>query len=474
MMPQPAHSPSGLSVTFWGAAQAVTGSMHLVEAGGHRLLLDCGAVRGPRSHGRPHATAFPFEPDEIEAVVVSHAHIDHCGNLPGLVRRGFTGPLYCTAATRDLVALMLANSARIEEENAFVGEVVGQPGHTEAQPFFTRRDVSQMIRQCVTLSYGETRAIGPGIQLQLLNAGHILGSAIVSLFFTDGSATRRLTFTGDLGRRSPALLRSPAPLPPADLLISESTYGGRALDSPEQAAEALEAVVRDTVARGGKVLIPSFSLGRAQVVVHALERALHDGRLPDVPILVDSSSAADITAVYRNYPELLDDETQDRLQRGEYFLDGPAIRYVRSSEESREWSTRPGPCVIIAPGGMCEGGRIVGHLKQHIDDPRCSIVLVNYQAPHTPGRQLLERKPTVRFHGRKWNKWADVVYLAGFSGHADHDDLLAALTPLAGPTARVRLVHGEPEQAAALARDLRRYGVADVAIPARGETVFVP
>lgn len=453
------------TLTFWGAARSVTGSMHLVEHAGQQILLDCGTIRSPRHPGHPEPAGFPFAPESLAAAVVSHAHMDHCGNLPALVRQGFRGPVYCTPATRDLLALVLAHSARIQEDEAHVAQVVAGPLRGDASPRFRRGDVARLLEQCVALPYDERREIAEGVELHFADAAHILGSAMVGLTFGTNGAARRLTFTGDLGRFGSFLLRDPSAVPDADLLVSESTYGGRALDSVAQARAALEDVVRRTIGRGGKVLIPAFSLGRTQVVLFALQEAMRAGRLPSVPVYVDSPLAADIVEVYRRHPPALH---PDALS----CLDGGTVHYLRTPDESRAASESGEPAILIAPSGMCEGGRILHHLKRHIDDPRCTVVLVNYQAPHTPGARLLERGPTVRFHGKKWNKWADVVYLAGFSGHADHGDLIRLLGRLSRQT-RVRLVHGEPAQAEALGAALRTEGFGDVAIPERGCSVPV-
>lgn len=467
------HRGQAPSVTFWGAARSVTGSMHLVEAAGRKVLLDCGLTRSHSHEERLRNQRFPFAPTELDAVVVSHAHTDHGGNLPALVRQGYRGPIYCTPATRDLLAVMLGSSARIQEEEAFIRGVIGKEGDEGARWYSTRGDVAQVVQQCVPLAYDEVREVLPGVRLRLVDAGHILGSAMVALVVDRPGGESHLVFTGDLGRRGALLVRDAAPLPPADLLVCESTYGGRVLPSPAAAVEALDDVVRRTIERDGKVLVPTFSLGRMQVVVDCLQQAMRAGRVPEVPIYVDSPVAAALAEVYRRYPDALRDDVGERLRQGAELLDGRTIRHLRDVEESKELPTRREPYVLLAPGGMCEGGRILQHLKHHIDDPRCTILLVNYQAPHTPGRQLLERGPTVRFHGKKWNKWADVVYLPGFSGHADHHDLLAYLAPLAGRACRVRLVHGEAEHAEELAQSLREQGYPDVAIPHRGDTARV-
>ncbi len=469
------YSPGGCpgpTVTFWGAAQSVTGSMHLVEVGGRRILLDCGRSPGPLADSRRRTASFPFHPYEIDAVILSHAHMDHSGNLPQLVRQGFAGPIYCTPATRDLVAVMLGNSARFQEEDARVLRILDRDGDDgAAQSLASREDVHRAVRQCVPVPYGETREVVPGVTVRFAEAGHILGSAMVALTFRVGDRERRVTFTGDLGRRGLPLLRDPAPVPEADLIICECTYGGRVHESIDRMADALVEVVKRTVARGGRVLVPAFSLGRTQIVVSCLEEAIRAGRLPPVPIYVDSPLAADVADVYRGHPECLDEKSTRRLAGGDDPLDGSRVCYVRDADQSKELAEGREPCVIVAAGGMCEGGRILRHLKQHIDDPRCSVVLVSYQAPHSLGRRLLEPRPTVRFHGRDWNLWADVIDLNGFSGHADRNDFLDFLGPLAGRTKHVRLVHGEPEQAEALAEALRQRGFGDVAIPEPGEKV---
>jgi metallo-beta-lactamase family protein len=457
----------GPAVTFWGAAQRVTGSMHLVEVAGHKLLLDCGLYLGSRTETRRQHQPFPFHPPDIEGVILSHAHVDHCGNLPHLVRQGFTGPIYCTPATRDLLSLMLADSARIQDEDAFVRGVVGQDEEADV-PHSFREDAQRVLRQCIAVPYGRVQEVNDFARFRLLEAGHILGSAMVALSARWDGREVTLAFTGDLGRAALKFLRPPDPLPAADLLLCESTYGGRVHEPVGQMVERLGAVVRQTVERGGKVLIPAFSLGRTQVVVHYLQEGIRTGRLPRVPLVVDSPLAADIAEVYRRYPEFLSPEYTPRDHS-----DLQEVHYVRSAEESKELAARREPYLLVTSGGMCEGGRIVRHLPHHIDDPRCTLVLVSYQAPHTLGRRLLARGPTVHFRGRKWNKWIEVVEFPGFSGHADHGEILAFLKPLAGRVPRVRLVHGEVEQAGALAGGLREQGFADVEVPGLGETVHL-
>jgi metallo-beta-lactamase family protein len=460
----------GLSVTFYGAAHAVTGSMHLVEAAGRRVLLDCGLLRSPGHEYCPCGSHFPFAPDEIDAVVLTHAHMDHCGALPVLVRHGFAGPIYCTAPTRDLLGLVLANSGRIHEEEAFVESVVGRAVQSEAVPRYTRIDARQTVEQCVALEYGQAQTVGPDLGFRLADAGHILGSAMVTLHTGGMGSESSLTFTGDLGRPGSPVLPDAAPVPAADLILSECTNGDRVLEALPEAAAQLENWVRRTVERGGKVLIPAFSLGRTQLLLYYLEEARRSGRVPPVPVFVDSQLAADIAEVHRRYPQYLRPGIAVRsgVSNGAH---GPCIRYVRDTEEHHALLTCREPCVILAPSGMCQGGRILGHIKENLDDPRCTIILVSYQAPHTLGHRLLQRGPTIRFHGKKWNRWADIIKLSGFSGHPDRDELQAHLGPLAGANPKVRLVHGDVAAAEELAAALRARGFSDVEVPDRGETV---
>jgi metallo-beta-lactamase family protein len=419
-------------------------------------------MRGLLQESRARNRHFPFEPAAIDAVVLSHAHVDHSGNLPNLVRQGFRGPVFCTPATRDLIAVMLSDSARIQEETSLVEESVGAAWPSDHGPLYTQAHVLQTLRQCVAIPYEQPHTMLPDVQLRFLDAGHILGSAVVILTIRLGARDYRITFTGDLGRRGLPFLREPSLVPAADLLISESTYGGRTHDTVENMAAKMGAVVRRTAARGGKVLIPAFSLGRTQLVLHYLRRWMADGMLPTLPLYVDSPLAARIADIYRKYP--------DSLRAGD---DGPPVQVIHTHEEAQQLLALRAPYIVVASGGMCDGGRIMPYLRQFLDDPRTSIVLVSYQAPYSLGAKLLEHKPTVRFHGRTWNKWADVVELNGFSGHADRNDFLALLGPAAAATGRVRLVHGEVAQAEALASSLRQHGFRDVRVPERNETVAV-
>jgi metallo-beta-lactamase family protein len=359
---------------------------------------------------------------------------------------------------------MLADTARIQEENASVDAVVAGPNRPLDRAHVTREDVARTVQHCVAVEYDQPHPLGDTIEFRFIDAGHILGSAMVHVGVSDAAGDYRLTFSGDLGRRGLPFLRDTDAVPPCDLLICESTYGGRRHDSRDEMVAKLAAVMHRTAERGGKVLIPAFSLGRTQLVLFYLRRWMALGRLPRLPIYADSPLAMTIGQVYDQHPAAFQVAASP---------DDPSVHFVASFDESQELTQQKGSCVIVASGGMCEGGRIVGHLKQHLDDPRTSVVLVSYQAPGSLGARLLERKPTVRFHGRNWNKWAEVVELNGFSGHADHDDLTDYLDPLVGTARQVRLVHGELHAAQALADSLLNHGFDDVGIPAQGQTVVV-
>jgi metallo-beta-lactamase family protein len=464
----PAHR--GPIVTFWGAAQMVTGSMHLLESGSTKVLLDCGLYQGRREESRQRNAQFPFHVRQIAAVLVSHAHIDHCGNLPSLVRHGFVGPIFCTPATRDLLAVMLADSAKIQEEDAAYLNIQRNYPEPSIEPLYTRYDVDRVLSQVVAIDYDRPREVRRGLTFKFLEAGHVLGSAMIHVTIDNGKP-HTLTFTGDLGRRSLPLLRHTAPIPPAEVLVCESTYGNRTHEPIAVTAAKLYDAINRTIDRGGKVLIPAFSLGRTQLVIHFIHKGILENRIPRIPVYVDSPLAADITGVYETHPDALDDEGRQMLADGVGILGGDVVTYIREFEDSIRISRRPDPAIVIASSGMCDAGRILHHLKEHVDDPRCTIILVSYQAYGTTGRRLIEKSPTVKFLGREWNKWIEVVHLDGFSGHADRADFLAYLGPLAGEVGKVRLIHGEREQAESLAEALREIGFPDVGVPGPGDVV---
>lgn len=449
----------------------VTGSMHLIEHNGRKVLLDCGMYQGRREEARLRNAEFPFPPSSLSGVFISHAHIDHCGNVPTLVRLGYDGPIFVTAATYDLMKVMLADSARIQEEDAAYLNIRREYAEPLIEPLYSHRDVDAALHQCEIVGYGEERELGSDFRFRFDEAGHVIGSGMIHLKLQSEHKTHRISFTGDLGRRNIPLLRPSAPVPEADLLVCESTYGNRIHKNIDETVEQLYAIINRTFERGGKVLIPAFSLGRCQLILHYVDQGIREGKIPARTLYVDSPLAGRVMNVYRKHPEALTDEARDAVTDRTSFLHSEHIHFVEDFDESLAISGRSDPCVIIAASGMCDAGRIQHHLKNHIDDPRSTVVLVSYQAPGTVGRRLLDNNPTVRFMGKDWNKWIDVVHLDGFSAHADQDDFRAYLQPLAGKVAKVRLIHGEREQAEALAAMLLEMGFPDVSIPEPGEAL---
>ena len=457
------------TVTFWGAARTVTGTQHLLEADGNRILLDCGLYQGRRDEARVRNSTFPFDPKSIDGVILSHAHIDHCGNLPNLVKQGFHGPIFCTPATADLLEIMLLDSAHIQEEDA---DWLNRKRHVQprAEPLYRAADVADTLRLTRKVGYGMDQHIGSGIDLHFVDAGHLLGSAMVSLTFKNGKA---LTFTGDLGRRGLPILRDPGAVPPGDVLISESTYGDRIHPPVAELADDLAAIVQRTAARGGRVLIPAFALGRTQAVLYYLHQLMQADRLPDIPVYVDSPLAANATEIFQLHPECFDAETGKLLRDHPDLFGNRRVEYTRTVAESKRLNESKRPCIVIAASGMCENGRIRHHLKNHIEDARNMVAIIGFQAPDTLGRRLVERQPKVKILDGWYDLRAEVVTLNGFSSHADRNDFLAFLAPVAGRAKKTRLVHGEPGPAAALAAALRDAGFADVAVPDRGESVTI-
>jgi metallo-beta-lactamase family protein len=467
------YAQTAPTFTFWGAAGNVTGSMHLLKVQGRDYLLDCGLHHGRSLEARLRNSRFPFHPQQIRAVLLSHAHIDHCGNLPTLVRHGFRGPIYCTPATADLLPVMLTDAARIQEEDAAFLNHARHFVEPLIEPLYTQRDVEWTLKHVQAVPYEQDTQVGPHVRFRFLEAGHILGAAVIQLFIDGPRREHQVVFSGDLGRRGLPLLRPTAPLPPADLLVCESTYGDRRHPSFPETVERFYQIIRDTVQRGGKVLVPAFSLGRIQLIIHVLQTGLRQQAFPRIPIYVDSPLAQQVAQVYRQHTNCLAPEIAQAIRQGHGLLGGDGIRYVDDFQLSLRLASQPGPAIIIASSGMCDAGRIQHHLKQLIDDPRCTLVLVSYQAEGTLGRRLLEPRPTVTFQGRTWNKWIDIVHLDGFSAHADQEDFEAYLRPRVGQIGKIRLIHGERSQAEVLAERLRQLGFPDVQVPWPGDQVVL-
>ncbi len=463
-----------MDIEFVGAAQTVTGSMHLVHSEHATVLLDCGLFQGRRRESNARNRHLPLPVHEIDAVVLSHAHIDHSGALPLLVKQGYEGPIYATHATRDLCAAMLLDAAMIQAADARYlnrhiarGEIDSDP----VDPLFDQADALEALERFVAIPYHRTFEVARGVRVTLFDAGHVLGSAIVALDVDEGPGSRRLVFTGDLGRRNMPILRDPEVVPGADVLISESTYGDRLHDPIEKMDDDLAETIRRTFARGGKVIIPAFALERAQEVVFALKSLRRRNALPPIPVYIDSPLTVKITEVFRTHPECFDEEARAMMLAHDSPFDFDGLRYVDDVEDSRRLSSRDDPAVIISASGMCEAGRVLHHLRSTIEDERNTVLIVGFQAQHTLGRRLVERRDKVKVFGVDRDRRAEVVVLNGFSAHADRDDLRAYTRAVAerGSLAGVALVHGELKAQSALRQSLLDDGAARVVIPEAGD-----
>ncbi len=466
-----------MRLTFHGAAQEVTGSLHLIEVNGQRILLECGLFQGRREETYRRNLNFPFDAASIDAVVLSHAHIDHSGNLPNLVKQGFTGNIWCTAATRNLSTYMLMDSGYIQEKDVeYVNRKRAQEKLPPLDPIYTRADAEATFDQMISVGLNRPVPIGDGVTLTFYNAGHILGAAHVLLEIDERTSGQswRVLFSGDIGRKNSSLLHDPEPPREVDVVIMESTYGDRQHEDRARARRTLRDVVNETSRRSGKVIIPAFAVGRTQEIVYALNQLDADGDIPDLPVFVDSPLAVNATDVFRMHPEAWRDDVRKFLledNRRSPF-DFPNVEYVREVRRSKQLNAMPGPAVIISASGMAESGRILHHLKNNIEYAQNTILLVSFMAQDTLGRKLKDGMRRVRIFGEEYDVRAHVASIDGYSAHADQDELLewaASFDP--GRLQQVILVHGEPGPMNVLASKLQRAGVRQVATPQRGESL---
>ena len=442
-----------------GAAQTVTGSKHIIEVNGKRIMLECGLFQGKRQKTYDYNLNFDFDPQSIDAVILSHAHIDHSGNLPNLVKKGFKGQIFATHATRDLAEIMLKDSGHIHEYDAgYVNKKRRKQGLPQVEPLYTIRDAERTIPLFTPIPYDQPFEPVPGVAARFIEAGHILGSAAILLDLEEARNKVRLWFSGDIGRPDMPLLRDPV-LPVdygVDYLVMECTYGDRPHDDISRAFEEFQAVVERTIRRGGKVIIPAFSVGRTQTLVYCLNELMSAGDLPKVPVIVDSPLAVAASDIYRRHPECFDQETWDFITKYRApALDFDQLTYTRSVEESKALNERKEPMIIISASGMVEAGRILHHIKNNIDDERNTILIVSWQAPYTLGRRLAERQRNVRIFGEDYYRRAAVETINGLSAHAGQALLVDYARSVAGQAKRVILIHGEPVAAAALQEKLR-------------------
>jgi metallo-beta-lactamase family protein len=465
-----------MQINFDGAAQTVTGSQYLLNINSHRLLLECGFFQGRRQESYERNSNFPFEPCRVDTVILSHAHIDHSGNLPNLIKQGYQGSIYATSATADLANIMLMDSGHIQEDDAeFVNKKNLKRGDPPILPLYTQEQAAQVKKYFQVVDYDQPFEPVPGVRARLLDAGHILGSAAVVMDIEEKGRKLRLWFSGDIGRRKLPLLRDPIMPDWADYMMMECTYGDKPHRDPELAYEELRQVVWRTLERRGKVIIPAFAVGRTQEIVYALHQMIESRLLPSVPVYVDSPLAVNATDIFKMHPECFDKETKAFIKADKYHnaLGFDRLTYTRSVDESKALNDRKDPMIIIAASGMAETGRILHHLRNNIGNPKNTILIVSWQAPYTLGRRLADREKRVRIYGEEFEVKAEVATIGGLSAHAGQDFLAEYAMQVKGRVKQVFLIHGESTPAEALSEKLVEAGMEKPFYPERGESIEV-
>ncbi|WP_322508209.1 MBL fold metallo-hydrolase [Anaerolinea sp.] len=459
-----------MNIRILGAAQTVTGSQHLLEINGARVLLECGLFQGRRADTYTRNRNFPFNPRRLDAVILSHAHIDHSGNLPNLVKQGFEGPIYATPATAELAEIMVRDSAHIQEADAeYLNKKRLRRGELPIEPLYTRADAEAVSPLFVPVPYNQPFEPAPGVHARFVDAGHILGSAGVILDLEENGTRRRVWFSGDIGREKLPLLKDPVLPENADYLLMECTYGDKPHRDPEAAYAEFREVALRTFERGGKVIIPAFAVGRTQEIVYSLNRMISEGDLPSVPVYVDSPLAVNASEVFMKHLELFDEETRQFIREHRHpALDFPTLTYIRDVEESKALNGLPGPMVIISASGMAETGRILHHLKNNLEDPRNTVMIVSWQAPDTLGRRLADREFKVKIFGETYIRRAEVATIGGLSAHAGQDMLLKYALASRRSLRGITLVHGEETAANALREKIVEAGFSKVEYPQSG------
>lgn len=462
-----------MKIHFDGAAQTVTGSQHLLEINGHRLLLDCGLFQGHRKDFYERNLNFKYDPPSIDAAILSHAHVDHCGNFPNLIKKGFSGPIYTTPATAKLADVVIRDSGHIQEADAeYVNKKHARRGEPPVEPLYTLEDAAQVVNYFKPVEYATPTPILPGVTLTLVEAGHILGSAGVALDIQENGRKFRLWFSGDIGRPKLPLLKDPVYPQNSDYLIMECTYGDKSHSDPEDAFIEFRDVTRRTLQRGGKVIIPAFALGRTQELVYDLNRMMSDGDLPEIPVYVDSPLAVETSKVFQKFPQYYDEETRRFIAEERHpALNFRSLHYVQSVDESKSLNDRHDPMVIISASGMAETGRILHHLRNNIENPRNTILIVSWQAPDTLGRRLADREKMVRIFGQWFERRAEVATIGGLSAHAGQDILIQYAAASKDSLKDIYLVHGEPDASSVFQAKLAERQIGPVLYPKWGEEV---
>ncbi|MBN2104860.1 MBL fold metallo-hydrolase [bacterium] len=461
-----------MELQFYGAAREVTGSMHMLTVSEKKILLDCGLFQGHRKEAFEKNSQFPFDPASVDVMILSHAHIDHSGNIPQLVKQGFSGPVFCTHATQDLANIMLRDSAHIQQKDAeYINKKHEKKGLPPVQPLYVMEDAENCISHFIGLGYERPFSVLPDVQVTFFDAGHILGSAIVVIDIEENGKNRRVTFTGDLGRKNLPIIKDPIQVKETDILITESTYGNRFHDPIEDMKSCVQKTVQDTVQRGGKIIVPSFSVGRTQELVYFLHELQSEGNLPEIPIYVDSPLSVNVTEIFRLHTECFDKETRDLfLSNHEDPFGFYRLKYIRHVEDSKKLNTVNEPCMIISASGMCEAGRILHHLKNNAPDSKNTILTIGFMAENTLGRKIVDRQPKIKIFGDEVPLRAHVEVMNGFSAHADQNELMSYYRGMnKNRLQEVFVVHGETESAETLAEMIQSDIVQNVHVPSRGE-----
>lgn len=464
-----------MNIHFNGAAQTVTGSQYLLEINGFKLLLECGLYQGHRKDYFQRNRVFPFNPSKLDAVLLSHAHIDHSGNLPNLVKHGFTGPIYTTRPTARLADVMLRDSAHIQEEDVkFVNRKRAKRGEPPVEPLYTIADAERVNDYFHPMQYNQMIEPVPGVQATFVDAGHILGSAAIILDIAENGRNYRLWFSGDIGRDGLPLMNDPVMPGGADYLLMECTYGDKPHEDPEEAYIELREAVRRAVDRGGKIIIPAFAVGRTQELVYDFNRMMTNKEVPTIPVFVDSPLAVETSKVFMEFADMFDEETKELVSKGVHpALNFPHLTFVQSVEESKSLNDRHEPMIIISASGMAENGRILHHLRNNIQNPKNMVLIVGWQAPNTLGRRLADREPMVRIFGEPHDVRAEVVTIGGLSSHAGQTKLLEYAKATQSTLDDLYLIHGDEDAASAFRKLLAMHGFKNVHYPGWGQLIEI-
>ena len=463
-----------MKIKFLGGTKSVAGSMHVLESEGKKILIDCGLFQGRREESNQRNKNLPFKPETIERMVLSHAHLDHSGNIPTLVKNGYSNTIYSTFATRDLCLVMLRDSANLQEKDAeYLNKRDKNKGVPMVTPLYTVEEAEKSLELFKGIAYNRFFYITPNVRVTFYDAGHILGSALSYFEVFENGKKTRILYAVDLGRKKMPILKDPFQVKDIDYLILESTYGSRLHEDFGTTADRLAQIINRTYLRGGKIIVPAFALERTQEIIYCMHFLEKEGRIPKLPVYVDSPLAVNVTEVFKLHPECFDKETKMILEKEEDPFGLKRITYITDPEESKKLNRLGESCMIISGSGMCEGGRILHHLKNNIEDPRNTILVVGYMAENTLGRKIVENYPVVKIFGEEYSLESEVVVLNSFSAHADKSELLQYVEQAQKNLKGVFLVHGEEKECQALKESIESIGIQNVRIPDRSEDIML-